>query len=101
MFGSPMVEAASSKIKSFLFYLGNCSEVIIANAKVLIGNEGHLVIRCNEGYSLIGSNALSCLPNGLLNGTLPSCGRGTVFRCWSLSHAWLKRPPLGGKKLKR
>jgi len=58
----------------------NCSQVSIANAKVLVGNEGDLVIRCNEGYNLIGSNAISCLPNGLLNGTLPSCGREQARR---------------------
>lgn len=83
------VEASSPKSKSFFsLSLGNCSQVSVANAKVLVGNEGHLVIRCKEGYNLIGSNTISCLPNGLLNGTLPSCSRGRLFR---LSHAWLKR----------
>ena len=89
------------KCKSLFFYLENCSQVSVANAKVLVGNEGHLVIKCNEGYNLIGSNAIRCLPNGLLNKTLPSCGRGRVSQCWSLSHAWLRKPPLEGKELNR
>ena len=68
-------------VNQFFFHIGNCSQFSIANAEVLVGNEGHLVITCNEGYTLIGSNAISCLPNGLLNATLPSCGRarGTLL----------------------
>lgn len=74
------VEVPEGVNNFFLYkYIGNCSQVSIANAEVLVGNEGHLVIRCNEGYTLIGSNAMSCLPNGLLNATLPSCGRGTLL----------------------
>ena len=58
-------------------FLANCSQVQINNSQVKVGNEGQLVITCNPGYTLIGSSVLSCLPNGLLNGTLPSCSRGT------------------------
>ncbi|KAL9985293.1 hypothetical protein ACROYT_G007678 [Oculina patagonica] len=56
----------------------NCSQASIKNAKVIVENEGHVVVKCNEGYTLIGSSVISCLPNGLLNGTLPSCARVVV-----------------------
>ena len=53
------------------------------NAHVIAGEDGLMVISCNEEYSLIGPGKINC-ENGLLNETFPSCTRGkqTRFRLW-------------------
>ena len=60
----------------FFAFLGNCSQLTIENSQILDRNNGKLVISCNEGYYPIGQMKISC-SDGLLNGTLPSCVRGT------------------------